>query len=69
MTDTTDRLTDYDRRSIAESRMLEAVELDAAAVREFTGDDDDAMAWPVFAARLQYHLRDLLAIIDRDTDG
>jgi hypothetical protein len=62
-------LGDYDRASIAEARKLAAVS-GAEAVRALTGDEDNAMAYAVAFGRAQYHLRDLLAIIDRETgDG
>jgi hypothetical protein len=58
-------VTEYDRASIAEARKLVAVS-GPEAVRALTGDEDDVMAYAVFAGRLQHHLRDLLAIIDRE---
>ena len=61
------RLTGYDRQTIAQARVLAAPELDAAAVRELTGDQDNAMAFAVAFGRAQFHLRDLLAIIARLT--
>ena len=63
----TDRLTEYDRRTIAEASKLAGLS-GPDAVREYTGDPDPLMAYAVAFGRAQHHLRDLLAIIDRD-DG
>jgi hypothetical protein len=64
--DTCTNLTDRDQHTI--SRARELTELgNADAVRELTGDEDAAMAYAVAFGRAQYHLRDLLAIIERLT--
>ena len=53
-----------DRDRIARAREL--AELSGAdAVRELTGDEDIGMAYAVAFGRAQFHLRDLLAIIER----
>jgi hypothetical protein len=62
-------LTEYDRASIAEARKLAGIS-GVDAVKEYTGDTDLAMAYGVAFGRAQHHLRDLLAIIDREAgDG
>ena len=58
-------------RSVAEARKLAGIS-GAEAVRALTGDEDDLMAYAVAFGRAQHHLRDLLAIYDReigDGDG
>ena len=63
MTETT-RLTDADRRTIAGARELTGLS-GPEAVRALTGDEDTAMAYAVAFGRAQYHLRDLLSIVER----
>ena len=59
----TGRLTDAERRAIGEARKLAT--LRTADLREYTGDDDTLMAYAVALGRAQWHLNDLLRLVER----
>ena len=59
----TARLTGAERRAIDEARKVATVR--TADIREYTGDDDMLMAYAVAFGRAQWHLNDLLRLVER----
>ena len=59
----TARLTDSERRAIGEARKVATLRTDD--IREYTGDDDRTMAYAVAFGRAQWHLNDLLRLVER----
>jgi hypothetical protein len=60
----TTRLTDHDRRVIAQAAEL-AARFDIAAVRKSSGTTDTIIALAETLGTARHHIRDLLAIIAR----
>lgn len=59
----TGRLDDVDRRTIAEAR--EVAEVRSGDLREWTGEDNFALAYAVALGRAQWRLGELLRLVER----